>query len=49
MVCLMKSRVRNTQGQRKESLKMARINLAEMLNHEKETQENRGRKFARNF
>ena len=28
---------------------MARINLAEMLNHEKETQENRGRKFARNF
>ena len=28
---------------------MARINLTEMLNHEKETQENRGRKFARNF
>ena len=28
---------------------MARINLAEMLNREKETQENRGRRFARNF
>ena len=34
---------------KKGELKMARINLTEMLNHEKETQENRGRKFARNF